>query len=94
MVVGLYVIVVYDVSVDVVNRVRKILKEYFTWIQNSVFVGETTPSRLMAVKRRISETINIERDSVLFFVFRDRSLIKKEIIGIEKSPMPEDLEVI
>ncbi len=41
-----YCIVTYDVGEERVNRVRKILKRYFTWVQNSVFEGEIRAGKL------------------------------------------------
>jgi CRISPR-associated protein Cas2 len=35
-----YFIITYDIGEERVNLVRKTLKKYFTWVQNSVFEGE------------------------------------------------------
>ncbi|MDK2781745.1 MAG: CRISPR-associated protein Cas2 [Archaeoglobi archaeon] len=42
MVVRLYVIIAYDVNVQRVNRVKKFLRMYLNWVQNSVFEGTRT----------------------------------------------------
>ncbi|MFN4337362.1 MAG: CRISPR-associated endonuclease Cas2 [Candidatus Nitrosocaldus sp.] len=35
-----------DVSIERINEERKILKQYLSWIQNSVFEGEITEGKL------------------------------------------------
>ena len=42
----MYLIVVYDISEERINKVRKILKKYFLWVQNSVFEGEISEGKL------------------------------------------------
>ena len=49
MVVILYVIIVYDVGVERVNKVRIYLKQYLNWVQNSVLEGELTEPEYMKV---------------------------------------------
>ena len=46
----MYVLIVYDVSVERVSKVHKLLKRYLNWRQNSVFEGEVTNSQIEAVK--------------------------------------------
>ena len=41
----MYIIIVYDVNVDRVNKVNKFLKAYLHWQQNSVFEGKVTKSQ-------------------------------------------------
>jgi CRISPR-associated protein Cas2 len=57
------------------------LKEYLTWVQNSVFEGELTTSQLLEVKKRIKKIIDTQEDSVL--IFSNQYSIQKEIIGQE-----------
>ena len=38
----MYVILVYDINVDRVDKVRKFLRQSLIWVQNSVFEGELT----------------------------------------------------
>ncbi|EOU2023716.1 CRISPR-associated endonuclease Cas2, partial [Clostridium perfringens] len=42
----MFVILTYDVGEKRVNRVRKILKKYLIWTQNSVFEGKITEAKL------------------------------------------------
>lgn len=46
----MYVVIVYDVGVDRVNKVRTFLRQYMNWVQNSVFEGELTKAELLKVK--------------------------------------------
>ncbi|MBU7027643.1 MAG: CRISPR-associated endonuclease Cas2, partial [Theionarchaea archaeon] len=46
----MYVVVVYDISVERVNKVRIFLKQYLDWMQNSVLEGELTLGELKEVE--------------------------------------------
>ena len=46
----MYVLIVYDISVERVTKVRKCLKRYLNWRQNSVFEGELTEAQIETVK--------------------------------------------
>lgn len=80
-----YVVIVYDVEIYRVNRVKKFLREYLQWVQNSVLEGELTKSELMQVKIGIKELIDDEKDSVFIYLTKDKKYLNKEIIGIEKA---------
>lgn len=45
----MYVIIVYDINVDRVNKVKSFLRQYLFWIQNSVFEGEVTESEFKII---------------------------------------------
>ncbi len=81
----MYVIVVYDVSVERVNNIRKFLKQFLMWRQNSVFEGELTPAEYERVKIGVKNIIDEENDFVIFYSVRDKRLIKEEIFGEEKA---------
>jgi len=78
------VIVVYDIKEKRVSKVLKICRKYFTWIQNSVFEGEITASKLEKFKIEINGTIKKDEDSVIIYVFPNDWYSKREIIGIKK----------
>lgn len=80
-----YVIIVYDVAVERVDKVRKFLKQYLNWIQNSVFEGEVTEGDLTKIRMRLKKIIDENQDSILIFAVSSRKWLKKEVIGIEKS---------
>ncbi len=80
----MYVIIVYDVGVDRVNNVRKFLRQYMMWKQNSVFEGELTPAEYERVKKGIKEIVNKDLDFVIFYSVRDRKYLKVEEVGKSK----------
>lgn len=79
-----YVIVTYDVKEERVNKVRKVLKRYFNWVQNSVFEGEITEGRLEKCKIELSFVINENEDSIYFYIIENKKDIMKSIMGIER----------
>ncbi len=81
----MYVIIVYDVAVERVNKVCKFLRRYLNWIQNSVFEGELTESEFRTVKAEIKRRVNEEVDSILIFIFSSPTMVQKELIGIKKA---------
>jgi len=81
----MYVIIVYDVQVERIDDLRKYLRRYLEWMQDSVFEGELTPAQLEGVKVGISHRINKEKDHLLIYQVRDRQLLKKHAIGTLKS---------
>ena len=90
----MHAIIVYDIGVERVNKVRKILKEYLVWTQNSVFRGDITESRLIALERRLKEAINEKYDSIIIFTIRDKSLVKEKLLGTPRAISPDELEIL
>ena len=54
---NMYVIIVYDVKVERVNKVKSFLRQYLYWIQNSVFEGDLTKSEFKKVENGLKEII-------------------------------------
>lgn len=81
----MYVIVVYDVLAERVNKICQFLRQYLNWVQNSVFEGELTESELEKVKIGIKEIINLDKDSVIIYKFQSNKVIEKEHIGMKKA---------
>lgn len=81
----MYVLIVYDVSVERVTKVHKLLKQFLHWRQNSVFEGELTDSQIETVKSKLNSLINNETDSVLLYISRDEKWLKREKLGREKN---------
>ena len=81
---GMYVILVYDVDQKRTAKVLNLCRRYLSWIQNSVFEGEISEVQL---KQLTSEARNLmdEKDSLIFFKSRDEKWLEKEIIGDEKA---------
>ena len=84
-----FLIVVYDVEVDRVNKVKSLLREYLFWVQNSVFEGEITVSKFEELKWNLKKEIDENADSIIFYIFRAKPAVKKEVVGVEKSDLEE-----
>ncbi|KKF99760.1 CRISPR-associated endonuclease Cas2 [Methanosarcina mazei] len=81
----MYVVIVYDVGVDRVNKVRSFLREYMNWVQNSVFEGELTRAEFAKVKSRLKELIEENSDHIIFYSSRDRKYLGIENLGTPKA---------
>ncbi len=80
----MYIILVYDIGQKRVGKMLKLCRKYLNWIQNSVFEGEITESRLLELKHNALDIMNTENDSVIIFRTRQEKWLEKEIIGQEK----------
>ncbi len=80
----MYVIVVYDVNVARVNRVRKFLKTYLEWVQNSVLEGSLTKAELRKVKSKLKDMTDPEEDHILIYKVSTEKYLKKDEIGEAK----------
>ena len=85
----MYVIIVYDINVDRVNKVKAYLRQHLFWIQNSVFEGELTESEFESVYNGLSEIIDEDVDSVIIYKLRMAELLNRKVLGVEKSPIEE-----
>lgn len=85
----MYVVIVYDVNVERVNRVKKFLRQHMHWIQNSVFEGELTKADLEEVMAGIKDIIDEHEDMVVFYILRNRDSMKRKVIGFDKSKVDE-----
>lgn len=84
--VKIYVIIVYDIKTERVNKVKSFLRQYLNWVQNSVFEGELTKSEYQKVKEGLKKIINENEDAIKIY----KQIIGEpeiEIIGIEKAPI-------
>jgi len=80
----MYVIIAYDVAVERLDAVRKTLKQYLNWVQNSAFEGELTEGKLEELTMRIRDVIDEKVDSVICYTLSNPKWLKKRVIGIEK----------
>lgn len=87
----MYVIIVYDINVDRVNKVKSFLRQYLYWIQNSVFEGEVTDSEFELIYKGLMEIIDEDFDAIIIYKLRAEELLNREVLGIEKSPINEIL---
>ena len=81
----MYVIIVYDVSVEKVTKLCHFLRQYLNWMQNSVFEGEVTESELESIKATIKKMINEEQDSVIIYKTTNPAFIESEQLGTPKA---------
>ncbi|UJG43461.1 MAG: CRISPR-associated endonuclease Cas2 [Candidatus Heimdallarchaeum endolithica] len=80
----MYVIIVYDIKVERIDKVRKFLKTYLEWIQNSVFEGEITKAEMRSIIKNLEKMIKKTEDSVLVYTLRDEKYLERKEIGIQK----------
>lgn len=80
-------VIVYDVNVSRVNKVKKFLRQYLHWVQNSVFEGEITLAEFKRIKEGLLDLIDENEDSVV--IYKLRSKPKRESLGIEKNPLED-----
>ena len=71
----MFVIICYDVPAKRTHIYRKLLKEFLTHEQASVFMGDLPESELLKMEAKISRVIDA-RDSILKLVCRNRHNIK------------------
>lgn len=82
----MYLVIVYDIKVERVNKVHKFLKTYLHWQQNSVFEGKVTKSQYNELIIRLSDMIDEDEDSIMIYKFPQKYMDKR-ILGIEKNPI-------
>ena len=75
---------VYDIKEKRVSKVLKIARKYLNWVQNSVLEGEISDAGFTKLKLELKETINLEEDSIIFYIMRTTRYTKREIMGIRK----------
>lgn len=78
-------IIVYDINVERVNKVKGFLRKHLYWIQNSVFEGEVTKSELEEIKTCLLDIIEKKEDSVIIYRFRTEGA--RKVLGVEKAPI-------
>ena len=85
----MYVIIVYDVNVSRVNKIKSFLRKHLNWVQNSVFEGEVTKAEFERIKDGILRIIDEDEDSVIIYRFPLDFMPKGEILGLEKNPIDD-----
>lgn len=81
--IGLYLVLVYDVAQQRVSKMMKLCREYLDHVQNSVFEGEITCADFKEFKVRINKIIDKEADSIIIYELWQKSF-KRAILGVEK----------
>lgn len=87
----MYVILVYDFGEKRVGKMLKLCRKYLNWIQNSVFEGEITESRLRELKSSAADFMNPETDSIIIFTSRNEKWLDKEVVGHERQEIGQFL---
>lgn len=82
----MYLVIVYDVKINRVNKVNKFLKSYLHWQQNSVFEGKVTKSQYNEIISSLKMLIDANEDSIIIYKFPEKYLDKR-VLGIEKNPI-------
>lgn len=85
----MYVIIVYDINVERVNKVKAFLRQHLFWIQNSVFEGDVTESEFELISKGLMKIIDKNTDSVIIYKLRMAELLNREVLGVEKAPIEE-----
>ncbi|MGB4623258.1 MAG: CRISPR-associated endonuclease Cas2 [Candidatus Methanoculleus thermohydrogenotrophicum] len=80
----MYVIIVYDVSVDRVAKVCNYLRRYLNWVQNSVFEGTITQKQWAEIQHGLRSLTKDAEDSVRVYLFRTQDAVTVKTIGLEK----------
>ena len=85
----MFVIIAYDVNIERVNRVKKFLRRYLNWVQNSLFEGELSEADLEEVKIGLRRIIDEDEDMIVIYKLRSEKAMRREIIGYDKSGIDE-----
>jgi len=83
----MYIILVYDIGEKRVTKMLKLCRQYLNWIQNSVFEGEISESKLQELKIKARKLMTEEIDSLIIFSSRQEKWLDKEVIGHERSTL-------
>lgn len=86
----MYVIIAYDIGIERLDAVRRILKQYLTWVQNSAFEGELSEGKLEEIRLKVNTVIDPDVDSIVVYSVDNPSWIKRRIWGREKGA-PESI---
>ncbi|SUO86768.1 CRISPR-associated endonuclease Cas2 [Streptococcus uberis] len=89
------VLVTYDVNTETaagrkrLRRVAKLCVDYGQRVQNSVFECSVTPAEFVEVKAKLMEIIDIESDSIRFYLLGKNWQNRVETIGRDESYDPD-----
>lgn len=87
----MYVVIVYDIKVERVNKVKSFLRMYLFWVQNSVFEGNLTEAEFKILIEGLNNIIDCKEDSIIIYKMMMEESFNREVLGIEKNPMSEIL---
>lgn len=81
----MYLIIVYDAAPKRGVKILKYLRKHLIWVQNSVFEGEVTKSEFARIKSELTEIMNLNKDSLLYYTYDSKNYTNRGVIGIEKN---------
>ena len=82
----MYVIIVYDIASPKRGvKLLHYLRQSLNWVQNSVFEGELTEAGFAGVQRGISNIINKEKDSVIYYQFDSQNYTERKVLGLDRN---------
>jgi CRISPR-associated protein Cas2 len=88
----MYVILVYDISTESkegkrrLPKVMKKCRQFLHHTQKSVFEGEITEAKFLALKTSIQKLINKDEDYAVFYKLLNKNNLTRENIGINFDP--------
>ena len=77
----------YDVNEKRVGKMLKLSRQYLRWIQNSVFEGEITESKLEEFQMKALKLLDREEDSIIIFQLSTDKYLHRKILGLDKRPL-------
>ncbi|MFH1777551.1 MAG: CRISPR-associated endonuclease Cas2 [Candidatus Omnitrophota bacterium] len=80
----MFIILVYDIEQKRVNKVLKAARQYLNWVQNSVLEGELSRAGFEGLKHKLKQIIEEDKDSVIFYLFREKTYTDRQTMGIKK----------
>jgi CRISPR-associated protein Cas2 len=87
----MFLLITYDVSTETASgrkRLRQVSKacmDYGQRVQNSVFECTADAGKILQIKDRLIKLINIETDSLRFYILNNKELGKAEHYGVKPS---------
>ncbi len=85
------VLITYDVStktaqgVKRLSRVAKVCTNYGQRVQNSVFECIVDGTQFAVIKKQLMDIIDIEKDSIRYYILGEKYKNKVEHIGLQKA---------
>jgi len=78
-------ILVYDVRVDRVSKVRSYLSDKLFWTQNSTFEGFLSEPQKTIVLQQLSSFLDPDEDSIFIFSTEAEYAWEKRTMGLKKN---------
>ena len=77
----MFIILSYDVKAKRVAKVKKTCSKYLVWVQNSVFEGNITDSKLKRLKKELSKLVDTGDDNIRIYRLENIKYSSVEILG-------------